>query len=45
MKNLYGRNCEENFDYLKRELGEARILHHPDFNKPFVITTDASNKE
>ena len=30
------------FEYLKQRLIEAPILIHPDFNKPFIIFTDAS---
>src|SRR5256885_4609998 len=36
-------NKQQNaFDYLKKRLMEAPILQYPDFNKPFLIYTDAS---
>lgn len=30
------------FEYLKKRLVEAPILQYPDFNKPFILLTDAS---
>jgi deoxyuridine 5'-triphosphate nucleotidohydrolase len=33
---------QEAFEYLKKRLVTTPILAHPDFNKPFVIMTDAS---
>lgn len=35
--------CEEAFIKLKSLLCSAPILIYPDFNKPFIVTTDASN--
>lgn len=35
--------CQESFQNLKSALTSEPILQYPDFNKPFVLTTDASN--
>lgn len=35
--------CQEAFIFFKDVLTKEPLLQHPDFNKPFVITTDASN--
>ena len=35
--------CQEAFDYLKNRLTMAPILVHPNFNKEFLIQTDASS--
>lgn len=34
--------CENAFQYLKKSLVNPPILKYPDFNKQFIITTDAS---
>ncbi|CAK9816796.1 Retrovirus-related Pol polyprotein from transposon 412 [Anthophora quadrimaculata] len=34
---------QKSFDILKRKLCESPILRYPDFNKPFTLTTDASD--
>ena len=31
------------FNFLKHKLTTAPLLQYPDFNKPFILTTDASN--
>ena len=36
--------CETSFNILKASLENVTLLHHADFTKPFVLTTDASNK-
>ena len=35
--------CEKSFKCLKELLCKSPILHNPDFGKPFVLQTDASN--
>ena len=35
--------CEQAFQTLKKKLGEPPVLIVPDFSKPFVVRTDASN--
>ncbi|CAG2212114.1 unnamed protein product [Mytilus edulis] len=36
-------DCQHAFDLLKIKLTNAPILTHPDFNKEFILDTDASN--
>ena len=38
------QECENAFQYLKKQLMSPQILQYPDFNKEFCITTDASKK-
>ena len=38
----WGDPEERAFRELKRSLIIAPVLHMPDFNRPFVVTTDAS---
>ena len=35
--------CENNFIQLKNTLHQAGQLAHPDFSRPFLLQTDASN--
>ena len=35
--------CEQAFQTLKKKLGEPLVLIVPDFSRPFVVQTDASN--
>ena len=35
--------CEQAFQTLKKKLGEPPVLIVPDFSRPFVVQTDASN--
>jgi len=41
---IWSEMCENNFVYLKEQLQNADMLIHPNFSKPFVLTTDASDK-
>lgn len=36
-------DCQASFETLKRALLEPQILQYPDFSKPFILTTDASD--
>lgn len=35
--------CQDAFEFFKRVLTTEPLLQHPDFDKPFNVTTDASN--
>lgn len=41
---LWSEECQKAFEYLKKSLISPKILQYPDFNKPFILTTDASNR-
>lgn len=40
---VWTNECQETFDKLKQRLVSSPILAHPDFTKPFILDTDASN--
>ena len=40
---VWSEDCQSAFEKLKATLTSAPILAHPDFSKPFVLDTDASN--
>ena len=42
-KFYWTTECSEDSDQLKHMLVTAPILAHPDFTKPFILDTDASN--
>lgn len=41
---VWSEQCEEAFNYLKNTLINKPILQYPDYNKQFILTTDASKK-
>ena len=40
---LWSPACQDAFDKLKKDFSSDPVLTSPDFDKPFVIQTDASN--
>jgi hypothetical protein len=38
----WNQECQESFDELKCKLSNTPVLAFPDFNVPFILTTDAS---
>lgn len=40
---IWNEDCQIAFETLKRKLTSAPILAYPNMNKPFILTTDASN--
>lgn len=40
---LWNKECQESFETLKEKLMRPPVLQYPDFTKPFILTTDASN--
>lgn len=42
LQKLWGNNQQKAFNMLKEKLITAPILKYPDFDKPFIIMTDAS---
>jgi len=41
---VWNQSTDEAFNTLKKLLTEEPLLQYPDFTKPFVLTTDASNE-
>ena len=44
IKELWNDDCQQSFDKLKDLLTSAPILAYPDYNKPFLLETDASEE-
>lgn len=42
-KFVWTKPCQDSFDSLRRALISAPFLAHPDFSKPFILDTDASD--
>ena len=40
---VWGEQCDKAFNILKNKLISDPILQYPDFDKEFIVTTDASN--
>ena len=40
---VWSTQCQQTFDYLKKQLVQEPILKYPDMHKHFYLTTDASN--
>ena len=40
---LWTGECQNSFDHLKSLLTSAPVLAYPDYDKPFILETDASN--
>ena len=43
VKVVWTKECQEAFDSLKHHLIQSPILAYPDFGKPFILDTDASD--
>ena len=43
-KLIWSEECNKNFELLKEKLQKSPVLISPDFKKPYIIQTDASNK-
>lgn len=41
---LWTSECQTSFDILRDRLSAPPILSYPDFSKPFILDTDASNE-
>ena len=42
-KFIWSEECNKNFELLKEKLQKSPVLISPDFKKPYIIQTDASN--
>ena len=42
-KFVFGEDCKKAMEKLKEIITNPPILQYPDFSKPFLLTTDASN--
>jgi len=40
---MWTADCQQSFDKLKNLLTTAPVLAYPDYNKAFILETDASN--
>ena len=40
---IWTNECQKAFETLRDKLISTEILRYPDFTKPFILTTDASN--
>ena len=43
-KFILSEECNKNFELLKEKLQKSPVLISPDFKRPYIIQTDASNK-
>ena len=43
LKFVWTKECQEAFDSLKHYLIQSSIFAYPDFGKPFILDTDASD--
>ena len=41
---IWNTECEESFCYIKNQLRNPNNLVHPNFEKPFILISDVSNK-
>ena len=41
---VWSEDRDKSFNLIKDSLEKMELLHHPDFTKPFILTTDASNR-
>ena len=41
---IWTTECAESFCYIKNQLRNPNILVHPNFEKPFILISDTSNK-
>lgn len=41
---IWSKECQNSFEHLKKSLTKPNLLQYPDFNKQFILTTDASKE-